>query len=313
MSSASRQISYSRTQARRRLGISERRLRSWEKQGLIKPCESYSFTDLVALQTLKRLAEQGASAAVIKRTVNSLARKLQTVEDPLRECRLICEGGRIAVEVGGRRMDPATGQLLLDFEGGDFQKMLVFPEHSAEDVLKAAEAARRMESALWFEKAVKLEQAGAPEQEVVSAYERAVELDPTSAGALVNLGTFYFNRKDFENAEQYYRRALEVEPSYALAHFNLGNLFDERGEYGKALLHYTMALRLDPDYADAHYNLALLYQASGQLLRAVRHWKAYLRLDPSSSWARTARQELEKLRRLAVIPGARSQPVPTSR
>jgi len=210
-------------------------------------------------------------------------------------------------------MDPATGQLLLDFQGGDFQKMLVFPEHSAEDVLKAAEAARRMESALWFEKAVKLEQAGAPEQEVVSAYERAVELDPASAGALVNLGTFYFNRKDFENAEQYYRRALEVEPSYALAHFNLGNLFDERGEYGKALLHYTMALRLDPDYADAHYNLALLYQASGQLLRAVRHWKAYLRLDPSSSWARTARQELEKLRRLAVIPGARSQPVPTSR
>jgi len=295
------------------LGISERRLRSWEKQGLITPRESYSFTDLAALQTLKRLSEQGAGAAAIKRAVSSLAKKLRTVEDPLRECRLICEGGRIAVEVGGRRMEPATGQLLLDFEGGEFQKMLVFPERTAKDVLKAAEAARRMESALWFEKAVELEQSGAPEVEVVSAYERAVELDPASAGALVNLGTFYFNRRDLEKAEECYRRALEAEPSYALAHFNLGNLFDERGEYGKALLHYTMALRLDPDYADAHYNLALLYQASGQLLRAVRHWKAYLRLDPSSSWADTARQELEKLRRLAIIPGVRSQPVPTSR
>jgi len=69
---------------------------------------------------------------------------------------------------------------------------------------------------------------------VIEAYEKAVELDPHSAGALVNLGTIYFNARDLARAERYYRQATEVDPSYALAHFDLANLFDERGDRPKA-------------------------------------------------------------------------------
>ena len=58
----------------------------------------------------------------------------------------------------------------------------------------------------------------------------AIELDPQSAGALVNLGTIYFHLRKWDEAERYYRQALDADPSYELAHFNLGNLFDEKGD-----------------------------------------------------------------------------------
>ena len=151
-----------------------------------------------------------------------------------------------------------------------------------------------------------LEQAGAV-KDAIQAYETAVLLDPTSAGAWVNLGTIYFNSRQLAKAETHYRRALEADPSYALAHFNIGNLYDERGDYDRALHHYKHAVDLSPQYADAHYNLALLYQGGGHTMDAVRHWKLYLKLDPVSSWSAIARRELDKLRKSAVLRSSRRQ------
>ena len=117
----------------------------------------------------------------------------------------------------------------------------------------------------WFEHALDLEQSGAPFEEIIAAYQKAAELDPNSAGALVNLGTVFFNGHAWGDAEQHYKKALEIDPRYALAHFNLGNLYDEQNDPTNALEHYHEALRLHASYADAHYNLALLYQGLREL------------------------------------------------
>ncbi len=305
MPAASASDGYDRAEVRRMLRLSERRLRSWEKQGLVPLQEKYAFPDLVVLRTLARLTKSGVPAAKIRRAVAALRLRLGSISDPLKELAISSEGRSITVQVGSRRMEALSGQLLLDFDHAEFQKTLSFPRQTLNDAARAAVAARRFEAGRLFDEAVELESRGAPAADVMALYERAVELDPSSAGALVNLGTIYFHQHNWPQAEQYYRRALEADPQYALAHFNLGNLYDETNDRGQAFLHYSIALRLDPHYADAHYNLALLYQATGQVMRAVRHWKAYLRIDPSSSWASIAKEELEKLRRETVIEGAR--------
>ena len=163
----------------------------------------------------------------------------------------------------------------------------------------------RQEAEHWFQRGLDLEASGAPANDVIEAYQKAIDLDPHSAGALVNLGTIYFNTRNFTQAERYYQLATEVDPEYALAHFDLANLFDERGERAHALEHYLAAVRISPTYADAHYNVALLYQASNQPMKAVSHWLTYLKLDPSSQWATIARRELTKLRDAAVVRGSR--------
>jgi tetratricopeptide (TPR) repeat protein len=294
---------YSREDVRRVLGVSERQLRSWESQGLLPASESYSFSDLRALRTLMRLRESKISPARIREAVNALREKLRDVGNPLVEVKLYLQGKRIHVQLAGQRMEAVSGQLLFNFDHAEIKRLLAFP---GEENGVAAAKRRKREAEVWFEKGLELEQAGAPVEEIVSAYQKAAEIDPASSGALVNLGTVYFNARAWREAEREYRKAIEIDPNYALAHFNLANLFDERGDRAKALFHYQAALRIHPSYADAHYNIALLYQATNQPLKAVGHWRTYLRLDPRSSWAEIARRELEKIRGATIVRGEKA-------
>jgi len=296
---------YSREEVCRLLGVSPRQLRAWEKQNLIPSTGTYGFSDMLALRTLIGLRASKIPTSQIRRALHALRTKLKEVHNPLAEVRIYSQGRRIQVQFAGRKMEPISGQLLLDFDKAEINKLMSFPNRAGEKQAAQLLQARR-EAEHWFEKGLELEQTGAPVDDIISAYSKASEIDPASAGALVNLGTVYFNQRDWRKAELYYRRALEADPEYALAHFNLGNLYDERGDRPKALNHYLAAIKIHPNYADAHYNLALLYQSSGQPLKAVHHWKLYLKLDPASSWAIIARRELAKLKEATVLQSPRA-------
>jgi tetratricopeptide (TPR) repeat protein len=292
--------SYSREQVCRLLSITSRQLRNWEKNGLIRPASTFSLRDLIALRTLSRLCHDHVPPARIRAAVAAIRRRLRDVEDPLREMRIIADGKRIRVDLAGQPMEPLSGQLLFNFDGNELRKLLSFPRENRQE---EETRNRREEAERWFQQGLRHEQTGSV-KEAIQSYEKATEIDPRSAGAWVNLGTIYFNAKQFGRAESYYRRALDSDPTYALAHFNIGNLYDERADYERALHHYNRAVELNSRYADAHYNLALLHQARGHVMDAVRHWKTYLKLDPGSSWGVIARRELEKLRRSTLVRGS---------
>jgi tetratricopeptide (TPR) repeat protein len=291
--------SFTREAARRLLKVSEKQLKSWEQQKLVQPAVSYGFRELLALRTLIKLRHSKVPPRQIRLALQALIKKLRGVEDPLTELKLYAHGKKIRVELEGHSMDAESGQLLLDFDPAELSRLLEFrPKENPR-----AEREQRQAAEHWFQRGLDLEATGAPAPQAIEAYCKAIELDPGSAGALVNLGTIYFNARDFTLAERYYVLATEADPDYALAHFDLGNLCDERGDRVRALEHYQAALRIAPNYADAHYNVALLYQSAQQPMKAVRHWMAYLKLDPSSEWAAIARRELAKLREAAVVRG----------
>jgi tetratricopeptide (TPR) repeat protein len=297
------QQAYSREDVRRQLGVSKRQLESWEKQNLLSSGGSFSFSDILALRTLVGLRKSDVSAVEIRKAVHAMRKHFREFENPLTEVKIYSRGKKIEVQFAGdKKMEAVSGQLILNFDQAEISKLLSFPR-KADESEAAQKMKARVEAEHWFEKGLDLEQTGAPPEEVIAAYQKAAEIDPTSAGALVNLGTVYFNARDWRQADQYYRKAIEVDPEYALAHFNLGNLYDERGDRTGALEHYLAAIRIHPRYADAHYNIALLFQAMGQPLKAVRHWKAYLTMDPGSAWAAIARRELAKIKEAAILRG----------
>jgi tetratricopeptide (TPR) repeat protein len=281
------------------LGISGRQLQSWHEQRLVTVEESYSFHDIIALRTVSKLRRGKVPAARIRKAIAALKSKLSECADPLTELKIYCEGGHINVQVGEQRMEAISGQLLLDFDREELDKLLAFPEKKQSG--PSEETSRKREAECWFQKGLDQEAKGAPFEDVRQSYEKAIELDPSLSAAMVNLGTLHFHARKFPDSADCYRKALEANPDYALAHFNLGNLYDEQNDYIQASHHYLAALRLDANYADAHYNLALLYQANGETMKALRHWGAYLRLDPASSWAAIARRELERLRAATIV------------
>jgi|SRR5579883_2803857 len=302
---------YTRDTVRRLLDIPEKELSRWESEALVPRMDSYDFRDLVALRAIAQLREQRMPLARIGAIVAAVRDRLQHVENPLSDVKIVTEGRQVRVLSGGQTLEPFSGQLLLNFEAAELRRLVEFPAASASQSAQREQQRRRADAEQWFEKGVAAEQTGAPLDHVLEAYKQAAELDPQFAGPLVNLGTVYFRLRRWREAEQYYRQALQVDPAYPLAHFNLANLYDERGERTKALTHYQTALQLKPQYADAHYNIALLYQTLGQSLKAVHHWQAFLKLDPAGSWADIARAELEKLRRHMVVRGARQTPART--
>ncbi len=292
---------FSRADVLRKANISERQLREWEKAGFVAPVESYGFSQLAALRTLANMKAAGLPSGRIKRVLDAVIAQLGDVKDPLTEAKVYIDGRRIRVQIGKQRMEPESGQLVLDLDGTGQDRMAVLAPRIQED--HSAKQHKVQEAETWFLRGVELEQAHAPVQQAIDAYQIAISLDPQLAAACVNLGTIFFAAHDWVRAEKYYLRALEANQKYPLAHFNAGNLYDERGDRDKAREHYQKALDLDPQYSDAHYNLALLSQNEGQAMKAMRHWRSYLKLDSSSSWAEVARRELEKLYRNTLVRG----------
>jgi tetratricopeptide (TPR) repeat protein len=286
---------YRREDVRRMVDVSERQLRAWERMGLIAAADAFGFSDLLALKTLKRLRELRIAPRQIQLAIKSLKHRLSHVDHPLAELRITVEGRKITAHVAGNRMEPITGQLLLDFDAKELEKLRSFPTRPAARVPQRAPDNQLSEH--WFQRGLALEERGAPVAEAIAAYEKAIELNPNASGALVNLGTIAFRMRKLKDAAAFYARAMEADPTYPLAHFNLGNLYDERGDVELARKHYVEAIRLNPKYADAYFNLALLCERNGDLLQAIANWQMYLKLDSASSWASTARKQLERLKR----------------
>ena len=287
------QEEYSRAEIRRQFGLTERQLRDWEQRRLITATKTYTFSDLIALQTIVKLREQRIPVRRIAQAVHSLRRKLDWIKDPLAELRVVSDGRKISVHVAGQKMEAISGQILLDFEASSLGGLRSFPDQKST-------ANRLRQSEIWFQKGLDLEETGSPIEEAIDAYRKVLEFNPSAAGALVNLGTIYYRQRKFAEAEKYYAAAVAADSQYPLAQFNLGNLYDELGRADEAAEHYRRALALNPTYADAHFNLALLCERNGDALKAVHHWKAYLKLDSSGQWADIARKQLERLRHVVI-------------
>lgn len=285
---------FTRADVRRKFGVTERQLQSWERLDFLAPAQSYSFAELVAIKTLIKLRENRIPPRRIGEALASLRQKLNWVKRPLAELRIVSNGKRIAVHLPGEKMEAITGQILFDFDASGLATIKSLPE-------KKASGHTLREAETWFQRGLDLEETGAPMETAVEAYRRALEFNPRAAGALVNLGTIYYRQRKFAEAEKYYREAVDADPEYPLAHFNLGNMHDEQGRVGEAFAHYRRALELNPNYADAHFNVALLCERTGDALKAVHHWKSYLKLDSTGQWADIARRQLARLREAVIL------------
>ena len=111
------QGSFSRQQVAKLTGLSSRQLAYWRKTGLINPQDvtpgghaRYSFTDLIALRTAKRLLDAKVSLQRVRKCLDSLTRFLPAADRPLVELSLVVTGDVVLVFHGERAFDALTGQ-----------------------------------------------------------------------------------------------------------------------------------------------------------------------------------------------------------
>lgn len=278
---------YNRQDVLRILHISARQLSGWERSGLVDVLESYSFQHLSHLRALRDLSSQRIRASSIHASVAAM-RKVSGMANPLQEYATVSTGSRVVFRHAGTVVDPISRQLMFDFESSTQQPL------RAVSSMVISQRSREAYVAGLFAEAVRREDEPGTRKHVMDIYQCILDVQPDHAPSCINLGTLYYNQRQYARAEEMYRRATVADPRYALAFFDLGNVLDELKRLQDAIVAYQQAIRILPDYADAHYNLALAYDRQGEPRRALWHWTYYAKLDPLGPWSNHARAQAQK-------------------
>lgn len=102
--------------------------------------------------------------------------------------------------------------------------------------------------------------------EAIKYFNKSLSLDPKNYLAWNALGLAQSMKGNFEASIQAFSKALETNPQFTEARNNRGTIYFELGQYDKAEAEYRQAL-LDPNYASRelpYYNLARLFFVQGK-------------------------------------------------
>jgi tetratricopeptide (TPR) repeat protein len=107
-------------------------------------------------------------------------------------------------------------------------------------------------------------------------YDKALEIDPTSKVALMNMAAYFRTLEMHKEAIALYQKAAELYPTEAQLYHHLNNLLREIGFLEQARKYGEIALALRPANAAYYANMAATLLASGDLKLGWQHYEARL-------------------------------------
>jgi tetratricopeptide (TPR) repeat protein len=129
----------------------------------------------------------------------------------------------------------------------------------------------------------------------VQYYKNALRIEPKSTEAWYNLGKYFQDIKDLNNALETYSKLLQIDNQNKNAHYNIGVInFVYLKKYGIAIDHFTEAIKIEPKFVQAYYGRGICYQAKGDIKLATTDFQACLDINPKYEPAQIALKELKR-------------------
>jgi tetratricopeptide (TPR) repeat protein len=117
-------------------------------------------------------------------------------------------------------------------------------------------------------------------QDAAAEFRKAVEAQPESVPARINLAAALAEAGDRRGAREQLQEVLRLAPGNGTAHFNLGTLMALEGETAGAVVHLQEAVRIDPKDAPARIKLAEALEKDGRTGEALSQYQAAVGLAP---------------------------------
>lgn len=115
-----------------------------------------------------------------------------------------------------------------------------------------------------FDRAYDLAEKGQDEQ-AITAWKEALELDPGDAKAHNNLGVVLLRKGRLDEGITHFQKAVEIRPEYGDAHNNLGLAQLRTGSLDNAMAHLQKALEVNPGYAQVYETFISNFRALGDV------------------------------------------------
>ena len=170
---------YTRPDLLRILRLAPRQLQTWEKAGLVKVSEDYSFFDLLQVKKVRDLCSQRVRPAVIRRSLDAMLKQVAGMENPLLEAGAYQSGHRVAFRHDGRLLEPIAGQFMFDFASEE-QKIVTSPRRNGPELVVT-------DAAELFSRGIALEENPSTQSEAIDVYVKVLDMDPSHAAAHINL------------------------------------------------------------------------------------------------------------------------------
>ncbi|MGE0085751.1 MAG: tetratricopeptide repeat protein [Desulfococcaceae bacterium] len=106
-----------------------------------------------------------------------------------------------------------------------------------------------------------------------------------------NLAWAYYNKQQYDLAEQHYKEALDIEPKFFIALRGLARTYLALNKHAEALSTLEKALNISPRFPPLYLDLAKIQIASGDTKAAVETYKKIIALFPGTPYADEAKKE----------------------
>ncbi len=147
---------------------------------------------------------------------------------------------------------------------------------------------RRQEAMEWVGKAYQLQMKGET-QKAIALYTRSIEIHPTAEAYTFRGWTRSFEH-DYASAIEDCHRAIDLDPEFGNPYNDIGAYYLEQNEPDEAIPWLRMALKAKryESYCFPHFNLGRVFEAKGQLEKALEHFRHALEENPRYALAAKA-------------------------
>jgi tetratricopeptide (TPR) repeat protein len=134
----------------------------------------------------------------------------------------------------------------------------------------------------------------------VAAYQKGLEFNPMNSKVHVSLGKIYYSEKGlYYESVTAYKKAIELDPTFLDARMGLAEVYEDKGLYKEAIEEYRKVVDADAKNTGALYNLALVYEKVDPK-ESITLWERYIGLagglPAEKDWVDVARLHLKKLK-----------------
>ena len=103
---------------------------------------------------------------------------------------------------------------------------------------------------------------------------------PEDKEVLQWLASYYYERRQFEEAIRYFNQAIKIDPLFKLIYNMLAYAYDQMGDFEKSIWAINKYISIAPDEANPYDTRADLYAWNGKMEQAIRSYKKALEVKP---------------------------------